>query len=55
MISTNKFAIPHCDLKWPKEHTVSNNDPLSEKELDDALFSTKLGKTPGWVEITEEV
>ena len=38
-----------------REHTVSNEDVLSEEELDKALFSMKTGKAPGWDEIPAEV
>ena len=34
----DKFSSPDCDLDRPREHTVSNEDSLSDKELDEALF-----------------
>ena len=51
----DKFSSPDCDLDRPREHTVSNEDSLSDKELDEALFSMKPGKAPGWDDIPVEV
>ena len=51
----DKFSSPDCDLDRPREHTVSNEDSLSDEELDKALFSMKAGKAPGWDDIPVEV
>ena len=52
---SKKFATPESDLHRSREHTVSSEDSLSDKELDEALFSMKPGKAPGWDEIPVEV
>ena len=52
---TKKFAMPLSDLHRAREHTVSSEESLSDKELDDALFAMKPGKAPGWDEIPAEV
>lgn len=52
---TKKFASPDSDMNRSREHTVSNEDTLSDEELDKALFSMKTGKAPGWDEIPAEV
>ena len=52
---SKKFAMPDSDLHRSREHTVSSEDSLSDKELDAALFSMKPGKAPGWDEIPAEV
>ena len=52
---SKKFAMPDSDLHRSREHTVSSEDSLSDKELDPALFSMKPGKAPGWDEIPAEV
>jgi hypothetical protein len=51
----DKFSSPDCDLDRPREHTVSNEDSLSDKELDETLFSMKPDKAPGWGDIPVEV
>ena len=52
---TKKFATPLSDLHRAREHTVSNEEYLSDKELDKALFAMKPGKSTGWDEIPAEV
>ena len=45
---TEKFKSPSADLIRPRELTVSPEDNISEKELEDCLRSMKDGKAPGW-------
>ena len=50
-----KFAQPACDVSRDREHIVSNDDSLSDEELDKALFALKSGKATGWDEVPVEL
>ena len=50
-----KFAQPACDANRNREHIVSNDDSLSDEELDKALFAMKSGKASGWDEVPVEL
>ena len=52
---SKKFASPVSDLDRDIEQTVSNEDSLTDKELDDALDGMKSGKAPGWDDMPAEL
>ena len=52
---SKKFAAPASDLDKGIEQVVSEEDYLSDKELDDALNGMKTGKAPGWDNIPAEL
>ena len=52
---SKKFPSPASDLGMDIEQTVSNEDYLTDKELDDALDGMKSGKAPGWDDMPAEL
>ena len=50
-----KFAAPVSDIGKDIEQVVSEEDYLSDKELDDALDGMKTDKAPGWDDIPVEL
>ena len=52
---SKKFQTPQCDVGRPRENIVSEELPLTDEELDKALFNLKPGKAPGWDEIPVEL
>ena len=50
-----KFAAPECDHDRNIEELVSNEDYLTDKELDNALDGMKNGKAPGWDDMPAEL
>ena len=52
---SKKFASPPSDADRNIEQTISNDDFLTDKELDDALNGMKNGKAPGWDNVPIEL
>ena len=52
---SKKFASPASDANRNIEQTVSNEDFLTDNELDDALSGMKNCKAPGWDDIPVEL
>ena len=50
-----KFAAPVSDIGKDIEQVVSEEDYLSDKELDDVLDGMKTDKAPGWDDIPVEL